>query len=44
MTENSGLFSAEVDFPNGQTSYFRIVQGTGATGITPICYSFIFNP
>ncbi len=43
---SSGMFYAEIDFPNSQASYFRIVQGDGVrndTSITPICYSYIIG-
>ncbi len=48
----SGLFYSEIDFPNSQSSYFRIVEGRGertgagfeAGDVTPICYSLTEPP
>jgi len=42
----SGMFYAEIDLPNDQSSYFRIVQGGGTrndASVTPICYSYIIG-
>ena len=42
----SGMFYAEIDLPNDQSSYFRIVKGDGTrndTSVTPICYSYIIG-